>query len=205
MLTVYGHIESGNCYKVALLCALTQQAYRWQPIDLLAGDTQTAKFLAKNPNGKTPVVVFEDGRTLWESNAILQYLAQGTPLWPNDTWQQAKALQWMFFEQYSHEPYIAVARSIKRFFGLPEARRAEYDAKQVGGHKALAVMEQQLTHTPYLVGDTLTIADIALYAYTHVAHEGGFDLSTYPSIGAWLQRIEQSAHYANMQTILAEH
>lgn len=205
MLTIYGQIESGNCYKVALLCTLTQQPYRWQHIDLLAGDTKTAEFLAKNPNGKTPVLGLDDGRYLWESNAILQYLAQGTPLWPTDPWQQANVLKWMFFEQYSHEPYIAVARFIQLFLGLPAARQAEYEAKQVGGHKALAVMEQQLAQTPYLVGDGMTIADIALYAYTHVAHEGGFELSGYPSIGAWLNRIEQTTHYANMQTILAEH
>lgn len=205
MLTIYGQIESGNCYKVALLCALTQQLYHWQSIDLLAGDTQSAEFLAKNPNGKAPVLALDDGRYLWESNAILHYLAQGTPLWPTDPWQQAKVLQWMFFEQYSHEPYIAVARSIKHVFGLPEHRRAEYASKQAGGHKALAVMEQQLRLTPYLVGDQITIADIALYAYTHVAHEGGFELSGYPAIGAWLARITQMPQYANMQTILAKH
>lgn len=205
MLTIYGQIESGNCYKVALLCALTQQPYRWQPIDLLAGDTKTDEFLAKNPNGKTPVLALDDGHYLWESNAILQYLAQGTPLWPTDPWQQAKVLQWMFFEQYSHEPYIAVARFIQLFLGLPAARRAEYESKHAGGHKALAVMEQQLAQTPYLVGDGMTIADIALYAYTHVAHEGGFELSGYPAITAWLMRVAQTPYYANMQTILAKH
>lgn len=202
MLTIYGQIESGNCYKVALLCALTQQPYRWERIDLLAGEARTAAFLAKNPNGKTPVIALDDGRYLWESNAILHYLAQGTALWPTDAWQQAKVLQWMFFEQYSHEPYIAVARSIKLFFGLPESRRAEYEAKQVGGHKALAVMEQQLQQTLYLIGDHLSIADIALYAYTHVAHEGGFDLLAYPAIGEWLKRVEQTPYYADINTIL---
>jgi glutathione S-transferase len=202
MPIIYGQIESGNCYKIALLCALTQQSYQWHAIDLRAGDTQTPAFLAKNPNGKAPVLGLDDGRYLWESNAILQYLAQGTALWPTDPWQQAKVLQWMFFEQYSHEPYLAVARFIQLFLGLPESRRAEYESKQAGGHQALRVMEQQLTYTPYLVGDQMTIADLALYAYTHVAHEGGFDLSVYPAIGAWLTRIKHAPHYASMQTIL---
>ena len=161
----------------------------WIDVNVLQGETKTDGFLGKNPNGKIPVLELPSGQCLSESNAILNYLAQGTRYLPDDPWLRANVLKWQFFEQYSHEPYIAVARFIAKYLGLPEDRRAEFDAKQVGGHRALTVMEQQLTATPFLVGDGLTIADISLYAYTHVAHEGGFDLSGYPAIQAWLDRV----------------
>ena len=141
----------------------------------------------------------DNGRTLWESNAILNYLAQGSEFLPTDHFDRAKVLQWQFFEQYSHEPYIAVARFIAKYLGLPENRKAEYEAKQKGGHKALAVMESQLAQTPYLIGERLTIADISLYGYTHVAQEGGFDLSKYPAIGAWLAKIVAQPKYIGME------
>lgn len=163
-----------------------------------AGSIQP-EFLRKNPNGKIPLLELADGRTLCESNAILHYLASGSALLPTDGFTQAKVLQWQFFEQYSHEPYIAVARFITKYLGLPEERRAEYASKQQGGHKALAVMESQLAQTPYLAGDQLTIADISLYAYTHVADEGGFDLSDYSAIQVWLKRIASHPKYVAMQ------
>ena len=197
-MKVYGDARSGNCYKIQLVCALLDIDHEWVPVDILAGDTRTTEFLHLNPNGKIPVLALEDGRTLWESNAIINYLAQGSELMPTDSFAAAQVQQWQFFEQYSHEPYVAVARFINKYLGLPDDRRDEYDAKQKGGHKALAVMEGQLQHTPYLVGEHLTTADIALYAYTHVAHEGGFDLALYPAIGAWLKRIAATPNYRAM-------
>jgi len=196
---IYGDIQSGNCYKIKLLTALLEIPHEWISIDVLAGETQSEAFLAKNPIGKIPVLELDDGRYLSESNAILNYLATGSPLLLTEAFQQAKIQQWQFFEQYSHEPYIAVARFIAKYLGLPEDRQAEYAAKQTGGHKALRIMETQLSQTLYLVGEQLTTADIALYGYTHVAHEGGFDLSTYPAIQRWLQRIANQPHYIGME------
>jgi glutathione S-transferase len=142
--------------------------------------------------------VLNDGSTLTESNAILNFLAAGTEFLPADHFLRAQVLQWQFFEQYSHEPYIATARYINKYLGMPIERRAEFDEKQAGGHKALAVMEQRLTKADFLVGDALTIADISLYAYTHVAHEGGFDLGSYAAIERWIRRIEQHSNYFAM-------
>lgn len=197
-MKIYGDVQSGNCYKVRLLGSLLDIAYAWEPVDILAGDTRAEAFLRKNPNGKIPLLELDDGRLLWESNAILNYLASGTEHLPADRFEMAKVLQWQFFEQYSHEPYIAVARFINKYLGLPPDRRAEYASKQEGGHKALRVMEQQLTRTPYVIGARLTTADISLYAYTHVAHEGGFDLSAYPSIQAWIDRLRAHPKYVGM-------
>ncbi len=197
-MKIYGDIQSGNCYKIKLLTSLLSIEHEWIPVDILAGETQQTAFLAKNPNGKIPLLELADGRCLAESNAILNYLAAGSELLPTDRYEYAKVLQWQFFEQYSHEPYIAVARFIAKYLGLPEDRRADYEAKQAGGHKALKVMETQLLTTPYLVGDRLTIADISLYGYTHVAHEGGFDLTQYPAIQAWLARIASQPQYVGM-------
>jgi glutathione S-transferase len=198
MLKVYGDYRSGNCYKVKLMLHLLGREYQWLPIDILKGETQTAEFLAKNPNGKIPVLELEDGTFLWESNAILNFLADGSEFIPNEPRLRTQMLQWQFFEQYSHEPYVAVARFIQLYQGMPEARREEYEVCHVRGHKAFRVMEQQLQRTPYLVGEQYTLADIALYAYTHVAHEGGFDLSGYPAINAWLERIASHLRHVTM-------
>ena len=198
MLKVYGDYRSGNCYKVKLMLHLLGREYQWLPIDILKGETQTAEFLAKNPNGKIPVLELEDGTFLWESNAILNFLADGSEFIPNEPRLRTQMLQWQFFEQYSHEPYVAVARFIQLDQGMPEARREEYEVCHVRGHKAFRVMEQQLQRTPYLVGEQYTLADIALYAYTHVAHEGGFDLSGYPAINAWLARIASHPRHVTM-------
>jgi glutathione S-transferase len=198
MIKIYGDIQSGNCYKIKLLCNLLQISHEWCHVDILAGDTQQAAFLSKNPNGKIPLLALPDGRFLTESNAIMNYLATDSSLLPADNFSLAKVQQWQFFEQYSHEPYIAVARFIVKYLGLPEERRAEYESKHSNGYKALSVMESQLTSTPYLIGEQLTTADIALYAYTHVAGEGGFTLEAYPGILAWLNRIEKSPYYIAM-------
>jgi glutathione S-transferase len=168
-------------------------------VDILAGETSSEDFLNKNPNAKIPLLVLDDGRCLSESNAILNYLAAGSDLLPTEPFALAKVQQWQFFEQYSHEPYIAVARFIAKYLGLPENRRADYESKQVGGHKALSVMELQLSKTPYLAGNKVTTADISLYGYTHVADEGGFNVGKYPAINAWLTRISQQKNYCVMQ------
>ena len=200
MLKVYGDIQSGNCYKVKLLLALLNIEHQWCHIDILKQESQSPDYLAKNPNGKIPLLELDSGEFIAESNAILNYLADGTPLLPSDKLTRAKVLQWQFFEQYSHEPYIAVARFINKYLGLPEDRLADYHSKQAGGNKALSVMEKQLAQTPYLVGDSLTIADISLYGYTHVADEGGFDLSKYPAILRWINNIQTQKNYLSMNS-----
>lgn len=198
MYTVYGDHLSGNCYKIKLMLHLLEREYRWQPVDILKGETQTAAFLAKNPNGKVPVLELEDRACLWESNAILNFLADGSLFLPTEPRLRTQVLQWQFFEQYSHEPYVAVARFIQFYQHMPAERLEEYQGCHKGGYKALRVMEKQLQGTPYLVGEHCSIADITLYAYTHVAHEGGFDLTPFPAIGAWLQRIASLPGYTPM-------
>ncbi|MGY2290012.1 glutathione S-transferase family protein [Pseudomonas sp. SDO528_S397] len=198
MYKVYGDYKSGNCYKVKLMLNLLGVPYQWVDIDILNGDTETAEFLAKNPNGKIPVLELEDGTCLWESNAILNFLADGSEFLPSEPRLRTQVLQWQFFEQYSHEPYIAVARFIQLYLGLPEARREEHRKLQKGGNKALKVMEKQLQLTPYLVGEQFSIADVALYAYTHVAHEGGFDVSAYPAVQAWIERVASHPRHVAM-------
>ena len=198
MLKVYGDYNSGNCYKIKLMLHLLGLEYEWQSVDILNGETETPAFLAKNPNGKVPVLELEDGTCLWESNAILNYLADGSEFLPTEPRLRTQVLQRQFFEQYSHEPYIAVARFIQFYLGLPQARIEEYRALQKRGYKALDVMEQQLARTPYLVGEHYSIADVTLYAYTHVAHQGGFDLAAYPSIQAWLARVASHPRHVTM-------
>jgi glutathione S-transferase len=195
---IYADIQSGNCYKIKLLTSLLSIDHEWVHIDILQNETLTEDFLKKNNNGKIPLLELDDGRFLSESNAILNYLASNTPLLPNDSFVNAKIQQWQFFEQYSHEPFIAVARYIAKYLGLPDDRRADYESKQQGGHKALKVMEEQLQKTPYLVGNDLTTADVSLYGYTHVAHEGGFNLIEYPAIKEWLNRIQAHPKYMGM-------
>lgn len=190
MLTVYGTSSSGNCHKVRMLLEYLQRPYRWEEVDILNGDTHTLEFLARNPNGKVPTLEIEPGEYLAESNAILCYLAEDTPLWPASKQQRAQTLQWLFFEQYSHEPYIAVARFICRFLPPDSPRRAELPRLHERGRQALAVMERHLRQRRYFVGETYGIADIALYAYTHAARDGGFDLEPYAALRAWLARVQ---------------
>ena len=197
-MKIFGDSRSGNCYKIKLLAALLEIQLEWIHVDILEGGTQTPEFLNKNPNGKIPVVELADGRCLSESNAIINFLASGSALVSNDPYEYAKVQQWQFFEQYSHEPFIAVARFIAKYLGLPDDRRAEYESKQEGGHKALRIMEEQLQQTPYLTGGQLSTADISLYAYTHVAGEGGFDLQNYPAVRQWLNLIQSEPKYVAM-------
>lgn len=198
MYKVYGDYNSGNCYKIKLMLNLLGAEYEWVPVDILKGETETEAFLAKNPNGKIPVLELEDGTCLWESNAILNFLAEGTPYLLTEPRLRTQMLQWQFFEQYSHEPTLAVARFIQFYLGMPEERMEEYHSLHRRGNKALKVMEQQLLRTPFLVGDNFSIADIALYAYTHVADQGGFDLTQFPAIQAWLVRVKQQPGYVGM-------
>ena len=198
MYKVFGDIFSGNCYKVKLLMQFLTIPHEWIAVDILAHQTHTDEFQQMNPNGRIPVVELTDSRYLWESNAILNYFAEGTNFLPQDAYQRAKVLQWQFFEQYSHEPYIATARYINKYLGLPKEREAEYHSKQAGGHKALTVMDTHLSHHQFFLGDQVTIADISLYAYTHVADEGGFDLSAYPHIQRWFKDFEAIPNYIKM-------
>lgn len=195
----YGDSISGNCYKLQLVCSELGIDYIWHEMDILAGDTRTDKFLALNPNGKVPLMVLPDGRCLPESNAILSYLANASDLAGTDRYAKANVLQWLFFEQYSHEPCIATSRFIVKYLGSPPDRQADLDAKRQGGYKALAVMELQLQSQQHIANDEFSIADIALYAYTHVADEGGFDLGKYPCVRMWLQRIEDRPGFVPMR------
>ena len=196
----YGDSISGNCYKLQLACAELQIDYDWQEIDIMKGESRTPEFLAMNPNGKVPVAALPDGRYLTESNAILCYLADGDELAGSDAYSRANVLRWLFFEQYSHEPYIATSRFIVKYLGNPEDRRADLEAKRDGGKRALQLMEQELGNSNFIANDRFGLADIALYAYTHVAHEGGFDLGDYPRIRAWLRRIEDRERYVSMRS-----
>lgn len=198
-MRLYQMQNSGNCYKPRLLAHMTGRDPDLVDIDILKGESRTPDFLAKNPNGRVPALELDDGRMLAESGAMLFHLAQGTPFWPDDAFEQAQVLQWMFFEQYSHEPYIAVARywrSIKP--GGAEEAKGHFPEWHERGYQALDVMERQLAAQGWFVGTRMTIADIALYAYTHVAHEGGFSLDAYPAVRAWLARIEDQPLYVPM-------
>jgi glutathione S-transferase len=188
-MRLYDYLSSGNGYKVRLLLHQLGIAYERIELDIFKGETRTPEFLAKNPNGRIPTLELDDGRYLAESNAILFYLAEGTPYVPGDRFERAQTLSWMFFEQYSHEPYIAVARAWLHLTTMTPEQKAQLPAKQKGGYAALGVMEGHLKDRAYFVGGRYSIADIALYAYTHVADEGGFDLSRFPAVQHWLKRI----------------
>ncbi|WP_274426624.1 glutathione S-transferase family protein [Chelativorans sp. YIM 93263] len=198
-MKLYGMTDSGNCYKPRLLLAKLGTAYTNVETSSRDGTTRQSDFLNKNPIGKVPVLELDDGRFLAESNAILLYLAEGTRFLPDDRYERALVYQWLFFEQYSHEPNIAVRRALRTYperaeLATPEKLAATFE----GGNAALSVMDRQLSQTPFLVGDTLTVADIALYAYTHDADLGGFDLTGYPSILAWLGRVEADPGHVPM-------
>jgi glutathione S-transferase len=203
-LTVYGMSSSGNCHKVRLLLEQLGARYEWQEVDSAGGQTHTPEFLAMNPNGKVPLVRRDDGRVLVESNAILFWLAEGTPFLPTDGWQRAQALSWMFFEQYSHEPYVAVARFISGWTELDSPRRADLPKLRERGHQALAVMEQHLAEHHWFTGAHYGIADIALFAYTAVAEDGGIALSAYPAIGRWLQAVRAQPGFTAMPGALPQ-
>lgn len=198
MVTVYGDLISGNCYKVKLILELTQQPHEWVPIDILKGESRTPEFLAMNQNGRIPLVALEDGSYLPESNAALFYFAAGSSFWPSDTRAQAEVLQWMFFEQYSHEPYIATSRYWIHIAKEVETKAEWLSEAQPKGYGALDVMEERLNKSSFLAGDQASIADLALFAYTHRAHEGGFSLKRYPSITSWISRVEALPHFFPM-------
>jgi glutathione S-transferase len=198
MFTVYGMADSGNCYKVKLTLEQLALPYRWIEVDSARGETRTLKFLAMNANGKVPTLALPDGTFLPESNAILHYLADGSRLLSADRLEHARVLQWMFFEQYSHEPYIAVARSILRYQPPDSPRRAELARLHERGTQALSVMEQHLKRTPFFAGGRYSIADIALYAYTHCAGDAGLDLGDYPAVKDWLDRVKSQPRHVPM-------
>ena len=197
-MILHDNLSSGNGYKVRLLLAQLGIPFERIEYDITAGETRTPEFLTKvNANGRIPVLQTDEGEFLPESDAILFYLAEGTPLLPEDRLGKARALQWMFFEQYSHEPNIAVARAWLHVFDveMTRERRNTLEGKQKLGYDALGVMEDHLEDRRFFVGDDYSIADIALYAYTHVADEGGFDLDGFPAVRAWLERVSSQPGY----------
>lgn len=198
MYRVYGMSASGNCHKVRLVLEHLRVPYDWHEVDITTGITRQPEFLSKNPNGRVPLLEVEPGKYLPESNAILFFLAEGTTLLPATALGRAEALSWMFFEQYSHEPYVAVARYVCKFLPTDHPRRAELPNLHSRGNAALKVMEQALQGKNFLLGDKYSIADIALYAYTHCADEGGFDLRPYKAIGGWLRRVESQPRFTPM-------
>lgn len=189
-ITLYGNSGSGNCLKAKWAADYAGFSYDWVEIDTWGGETRTDEFLAINPAGQVPVMRFDDGRTLAQSNAILLYLAEGTDLIPTDPFERAQMMQWLFWEQYSHEPYIAVRRSQKHFLKVPDA---DLDPDLLAkGRRALGVMEMKLITCPFFLGDQMSCADIALVAYTRVAGEGGFDLTEFPAVQSWVHRVESA-------------
>ncbi|QNL18325.1 glutathione S-transferase family protein [Hyphobacterium sp. CCMP332] len=201
-ITLYGSSTSGNCLKTRWIADLMGVAYDWREMDVFAGDTRTEDFLALNPAGQVPCMVREDGRILAQSNAIMLYLAEGSALVPDDAFDRAKMMEWMFWEQYSHEPAIAVRRAQLKFMNVPEA---EIDPMLMQkGRRALGVMELRLMARDFIVGEHFTLADVALVAYTRVAHEGGFDLADFPAVRSWVHRVERElglepAEYENIE------
>ena|SRR5690242_2225255 len=187
-MKLYDSLTSGNGYKIRLLLTQLGIPFERIEVDIIHGKSRTPEFLAKNPNGKIPLLELDDGRHLAESNAILYYFADGTRFFADDRWDRAQILSWMCFEQYSHEPNIATVR-FWLHSEMTDERRAMLEGKRKAGYAALAVMEQHLAVRDFFVLGRYTIADIALYAYTHVADEGGFELAGFPAIGRWLERV----------------
>ena len=183
-MRIYGFSGSGNCLKVKFTADLLGVDYTWVEVDSTAGETRTPDYLGINPFGQVPAVRLDDGRTLAQSNAIMAYLAHGSHLLPDDGFDRAWVDAWMYWEQYSHEPYIAVCRSQMLYQGLSKDQREAWRVER--GEAALDIMDNHLTDRRWFVTDAMTIADIALYAYTHVAHEGGFDLSARPHVARWI-------------------
>ncbi|MGE0666303.1 MAG: glutathione S-transferase family protein [Sphingomonadales bacterium] len=187
-ITLYGDSISGNCLKVKFVADRLGIPYRWIEIDVLKQETRTPEFLAMNPAGQVPLICLADGRYLAQSNAIMLHLAEGSDLVPADAFERALMFQWLFWEQYSHEPVIAVRRFQKFYLNKPDA---EIDASLMPrGEKVLGLMNDHLVARRYFVGDSLSLADVALVAYTRLAHEGGFDLAGWPEVLAWVRRVE---------------
>ncbi|MBG1260568.1 glutathione S-transferase family protein [Nostoc commune] len=198
LLRLYDFLPSGNGYKIRLL--LTQLGMPFERIELniLKGETRTPEFLSKNPNGKIPIIEIEPGKYLAESNAILVYLSEGTEFLPYDRFLRAQVLQWLCFEQYSHEPFIATSRFWISILGKTEEYSEAIKQKHEPGYAALSLMEKHLTSYTFFVGERYTIADITLFAYTHVANEGGFDLTEFPAIQAWIERVKAQPRYISI-------
>lgn len=199
MIILHDMHVSGNCYKIRLLLALLKIPFKSIAIEPAAGQSGTPEFLALNPKGSVPFIEFEDGTTLSESNAILLHLAENTPYLPTDKLERAKVYEWLFYEQYYHEPKIAVRIALTT---MPqrqhEATPQHMAALLEGGEKALGIMENQLSETAFMVGETFSIADIALYAYTHKAKKGGFDLSLFPAVSNWLSKVREQEGFVDM-------
>jgi glutathione S-transferase len=195
MLRLYDYLPSGNGYKVRLLLTQLEIPFQYIERDINKRETRTPEFLAKFPNGRVPAIEFDDGKLLFESDAIISYFADGTKFVPQDRFERAQVLQWLFFEQYSHEPYIAVARFLAMYHDVSDPRRADLPRLMKLGHDALGVMNSHLKNREWLVGSSYSIADIALYAYTHVANEGGFELSSYVAIAKWLERVKSQPRH----------
>lgn len=189
-MKIYGDVISGNCLKVKWTADVLGIPFTWVPIDIMKDETRTPAYLAKFPQGQVPAVEFDDGRTLAQSNAIIRYLARGSHLLPDDGFAQAKIDEWLFWEQYSHEPYVAVCRFHMKFLGRTKDEREVWRIER--GEKALDFVEQQLAGRDFLAGPSPTIADIAVVAYTRLAHEGGFDLAERPGIRKWIAQCEES-------------
>jgi len=198
MYKLYDFLPSGNCYKIRLLLSQLEIEYERINVDILENESRSPEFLKINPNGRTPVL-YHDGKYLAESNAILWYLSSNTHFVPKDNYEQALVLQWMFFEQFSHEPNIATSRYWISILGEESKYREQLKTKRELGYAALDVMEKHLSSNNFFVGDKYSIADIALYAYTHVAEEGKFDLSRHHKIRNWLNRIEAQENYVNIK------
>jgi glutathione S-transferase len=194
-MKIYGDSISGNCLKVKWVADSLGLSYDWIETDILVGQSRTPEYLAMNPAGQVPAVVLDDGRPLAQSNAIILYLAEGSLLIPADAYERARMLEWMFWEQYSHEPYVAVARFQVRYLGKAVADVEPRIVER--GKAALQRLEDGLADRRFLVGDAVTLADVALVAYTRVAHEGGFDLADYPKVKAWIGRVEQALKIAD--------
>ncbi|MDJ0705390.1 MAG: glutathione S-transferase family protein [Leptolyngbyaceae cyanobacterium MO_188.B28] len=199
MYRLYDFLPSGNGYKIRLLLTQLKIPFERIEIDILQQESRTPEFLAKNPNGRVPVLELPSGQFLGESNAILFYLSQDSPYFSEDFLEAAQIMQWLFFEQYSHEPYIATSRFWMSCLGKPEEYREQLEQKQAPGYAALKVMETHLSTHPFFVADRYTIADIGLFAYTHVAHEGGFDLAGFPAVQAWLERVRSQPDHISIQ------
>ena len=199
MLRLYDFLPSGNCYKIRLLLHQLSISYQRIDVNILRGESRTPEFMGKNPNGRVPLLATEEGRFIAESNAILFYLSQGTEFWPRNYWQQTQVLQWLFFEQYSHEPYIATSRYWISILGKADEYMQAIAQKRQPGYAALGVMEQHLVQRQFFVGERYTIADIGLFAYTHVAGEGGFDLTGFPAVRAWLERVKAQPRHIGIE------
>jgi glutathione S-transferase len=189
-MQIYGDLNSGNCLKVKWVCDALARPYRWVDVDTTKGETRTPAFLKLNGAGQVPVIELDDGRTLAQSNAIIRYLAADSGLIPADRYDAAKMDEWLFWEQYSHEPYLAVCR-FQMFYLGKDASELDPD-KVKRGYVALARMEQQLAESRFFVGDQLSLADVALLAYTRVAHQGGFHLDGYAAVRRWIAEAEQA-------------